>query len=120
MRIYCLDLNTNKFVAQVELNKVAINRYFEKYNDKNEAIFDEIIAPDNTDRVKLVIWACLEFLSRSCTASVELTSFPDHLRSDQIISGLTSLFCSCRCDITHPSTLRRKVRMRSTLILSRE
>jgi hypothetical protein len=32
-------------MSQVETNKEIINRYFEAYNTKNEAIFDEIIAP---------------------------------------------------------------------------
>jgi predicted ester cyclase len=36
-------------MSQVELNKTIINRYFEAYNNKNEAIFDEIIAPDYID-----------------------------------------------------------------------
>ena len=33
-------------MSQVEANKVIINRYFEAYNTKNGAIFDEIIAPN--------------------------------------------------------------------------
>jgi len=33
----------------VETNKAIIQRYFEAYNNKNEAIFDEIIAPDYID-----------------------------------------------------------------------
>jgi hypothetical protein len=33
-------------VSQIEMNKVVIQRYFEAYNNKNEAIFDEIIAPE--------------------------------------------------------------------------
>jgi hypothetical protein len=36
-------------MLQVEANKAIINRYFEAYNTKNEAIFDEIIAPDYID-----------------------------------------------------------------------
>ena len=36
-------------MSQVELNKTIINRYFEAYNSRNEAIFDEIIAPDYID-----------------------------------------------------------------------
>ena len=37
---------TNDTMTQVETNKAIIKRYFEAYNTKNEAIFDEIIAPD--------------------------------------------------------------------------
>jgi predicted ester cyclase len=33
----------------VEVNKTVIARYFEAYNNKNEAIFDEIISPDYID-----------------------------------------------------------------------
>jgi len=33
----------------VETNKTIIKRYFEAYNTKNGAIFDEIIAPDYID-----------------------------------------------------------------------
>jgi predicted SnoaL-like aldol condensation-catalyzing enzyme len=36
-------------MSQVENNKAVIQRYFEAYNTKNEAIFDEIIAPDYID-----------------------------------------------------------------------
>ena len=36
-------------MSQVEINKAIIQRYFEAYNNKNEAIFDEIIAPDYID-----------------------------------------------------------------------
>ena len=36
-------------MSQVEANKAIINRYFEAYNTKNEAIFDEIIASDYID-----------------------------------------------------------------------
>ena len=36
-------------MSQVETNKAVIQRYFEAYNTKNEAIFDEIIAPDYID-----------------------------------------------------------------------
>ena len=36
-------------MSQVEINKTIIQRYFEAYNNKNEAIFDEIIAPDYID-----------------------------------------------------------------------
>ena len=42
-------MNTNKSISQVEVNKTIIQRYFEAYNNKNEAIFDEIIAPDYID-----------------------------------------------------------------------
>jgi SnoaL-like domain len=41
--------STNGTMSQVEANKAIINRYFEAYNTKNEAIFDEIIAPDCID-----------------------------------------------------------------------
>src|SRR5919112_2000483 len=33
-------------MSQVELNKAIIQRYFEAYNTKNEAIFEEIIASE--------------------------------------------------------------------------
>ena len=42
-------MNSNKSISQVEVNKVVIARYFEAYNNKNEAIFDEIISPDYID-----------------------------------------------------------------------
>jgi predicted ester cyclase len=42
-------MNINDTMSQVELNKAIIQRYFEAYNNKNEAIFDEIIAPDYID-----------------------------------------------------------------------
>jgi predicted SnoaL-like aldol condensation-catalyzing enzyme len=42
-------MNTNDVMSQVEINKTIIQRYFEAYNNKNEAIFDEIIAPDYID-----------------------------------------------------------------------
>lgn len=45
-------------MAQVELNEAVIKRYIEAYNNKNEAIFDEIIAPDYIDHGQ--IWAPLE------------------------------------------------------------
>jgi len=35
--------------SQVEINKAIIQRYFEAYNNKNEAIFDEIISTDYID-----------------------------------------------------------------------
>ncbi len=49
MEIYCIDINIFNTMSQVELNKTIINRYFEAYNTKNEAIFDEIISPDYID-----------------------------------------------------------------------
>jgi predicted ester cyclase len=42
-------MNINDTMSRVELNKAIIQRYFEAYNNKNEAIFDEIIAPDYID-----------------------------------------------------------------------
>jgi hypothetical protein len=42
-------MNTHDIMSQVEINKAIIQRYFEAYNNKNEAIFDEIIAPDYID-----------------------------------------------------------------------
>jgi C-1 hydroxylase len=42
-------MNTNDTMSQVEINKAIIQRYFEAYNTKNEAIFDEIIAPNYID-----------------------------------------------------------------------
>jgi predicted ester cyclase len=42
-------MDTNKSISQVEINKGIIQRYFEAYNNKNEAIFDEIISPDYID-----------------------------------------------------------------------
>ena len=42
-------MNTNDAMSQVEINKAIIQRYFEAYNNKNEAIFDEIISPDYVD-----------------------------------------------------------------------
>jgi predicted ester cyclase len=39
----------NDTMSQMEVNKAIIHRYFEAYNNKNEAIFDEIIAPDYID-----------------------------------------------------------------------
>ena len=49
MWVYCIGMSTNNIMSQVELNKTVINRYFEAYNNKNEAIFNEIIAPDYID-----------------------------------------------------------------------
>jgi hypothetical protein len=42
-------MNINDTMSQVEINKAIIQRYFEAYNTKNEAIFDEIIAPNYID-----------------------------------------------------------------------
>jgi predicted ester cyclase len=36
-------------MSRIELNKGIIQRYFEAYNSKNEAIFDDIISPDWSD-----------------------------------------------------------------------
>jgi predicted ester cyclase len=44
-----ITMNINNTMSQVEINKAIIQRYFEAYNNKNEAIFDEIIAPDYID-----------------------------------------------------------------------
>jgi hypothetical protein len=40
--MYYISMNINDTMSQVELNKAIIQRYFEAYNNKNEAIFDEI------------------------------------------------------------------------------
>jgi hypothetical protein len=42
-------MNINDTMSQVEINKAIIQRYFEAYNTKNEAIYDEIIAPNYID-----------------------------------------------------------------------
>ena len=42
-------MNMNDTMSQVEINKAIIQQYFEAYNNKNEAIFDEIISPDYVD-----------------------------------------------------------------------
>jgi SnoaL-like polyketide cyclase len=42
-------MDTSKLSSQVETNKAIIQRYFEAYNNKNEAIFDEVISPDYID-----------------------------------------------------------------------
>jgi hypothetical protein len=42
-------MNASKAISQVETNKAVIQRYFEAYNLKNEAVFDEIIDPDYID-----------------------------------------------------------------------
>ena len=44
-----ITVNTTDTMSQVKINKAIIQRYFEAYNNKNEAIFDEIIAPDYID-----------------------------------------------------------------------
>ena len=44
-----ITINTTDTMSQVKINKAIIQRYFEAYNIKNEAIFDEIIAPDYID-----------------------------------------------------------------------
>jgi predicted SnoaL-like aldol condensation-catalyzing enzyme len=47
--VYYISMNSNDTMSQVEINKAIIQRYFEAYNNKNEAIFDEIIGPDYID-----------------------------------------------------------------------
>ena len=42
--MYYINMDTNDKKI-VETNKAIIQRYFEAYNNKNEAIFDEIIPP---------------------------------------------------------------------------
>jgi predicted ester cyclase len=42
-------MNISDTTSQVEVNKGIIQRYFEAYNNKNEAIFDDIISPDYND-----------------------------------------------------------------------
>jgi predicted ester cyclase len=42
-------MNINDTMSHIEVNKAIIQRYFEAYNNKNEAIFDEIISPDYVD-----------------------------------------------------------------------
>ena len=42
-------MDNKESISQVEINKGIIQRYFEAYNNKNEAIFDEIISPDYID-----------------------------------------------------------------------
>jgi hypothetical protein len=36
-------MSTNETMSQTEMNKAVIQRYFEAYNNKNEAVLDEII-----------------------------------------------------------------------------
>jgi predicted ester cyclase len=40
---------TNETMSQIEMNKAVVRRYFEAYNNKNEAILDEIIDPEYVD-----------------------------------------------------------------------
>jgi hypothetical protein len=42
-------MNINNMMSQIELNKTIIQRYFEAYNSKNEAILDDIISLDYID-----------------------------------------------------------------------
>ncbi len=42
-------MNISDAMSEIELNKAIIQRYFEAYNNKNEAIFDDIISPDYID-----------------------------------------------------------------------
>jgi hypothetical protein len=42
-------MDANETMSPVETNREVIQRYFEAYNNKNEAIFDEIIDPDYVD-----------------------------------------------------------------------
>ena len=42
-------MNTSEIISQIEMNKTLIQRYFEAYNNKDESIFDEIIAPEHVD-----------------------------------------------------------------------
>ena len=42
-------------MSQIEKNKAVVKRYFEAYNNKDEAVFDEIISPDYIDHgIKLL------------------------------------------------------------------
>ena len=59
--VYYITMNTSNTMSQVEINKAIIQRYFEAYNNKSEAIFDEIILPDFSAMVNLLIWAPLEW-----------------------------------------------------------
>jgi predicted ester cyclase len=47
--VYYVSMNISDTTSQVEVNKGIIQRYFEAYNNKNEAIFDDIISPDYND-----------------------------------------------------------------------
>jgi hypothetical protein len=42
-------MDINNTMSQIELNKAIIQRYFEAYNNKNEAIFEDIISPEYID-----------------------------------------------------------------------
>ena len=53
-------MNMNDTMSQVEINKAIIQQYFEAYNNKNEAIFDEIISPITLTMAKPLIWVLLE------------------------------------------------------------
>ena len=56
-----MSRSTNKTMSQIEMNKAVIQRYFEAYNNKDEAIFDEIIAPEYVDHGQSAfIWHLLE------------------------------------------------------------
>ena len=59
--VYYITMNTSNTTPQVEINKAISQRYFEAYNNKNEAIFDEIIPPDYSTMVNLLIRAPLEW-----------------------------------------------------------
>jgi hypothetical protein len=47
--MYYISMKINDTMSQIEFNKAIIQRYFEAYNNKNEAIFDEIISPEYVD-----------------------------------------------------------------------
>src|ERR687894_1489470 len=49
MKRIILHMNISETMSQIEINKAIIQRYFEAYNSKNEAIFDDIISPDYID-----------------------------------------------------------------------
>ena len=42
-------MNNNDTTSQIVFNKAIIQRYFEAYNSKNEAILEDIISPDYID-----------------------------------------------------------------------
>ena len=42
-------MTTDETLSQIEMNKAVIQRYFEAYNNKDEAILDEIIDPEYVD-----------------------------------------------------------------------
>ena len=44
-----IAVHTNNIMSQIDTNKAIIQRYFDAYNNKNEAIFDEIISSDYID-----------------------------------------------------------------------